>query len=110
MREHHARLTTQFLDGLSKIDGVRVLGNTKRMRIGGHLVSFTIDGLHAHDIASYLGMEGVAVRAGHHCAQPLAEYLGLSASVRASFYLYTTESEVEALLMGLKKAQQHLKR
>ncbi len=110
MRVHHARLTNLFLDGLAKIEGVRVLGNEERMRREGHLVSFNIDGVHAHDIASFLGMQGIAVRAGHHCAQPLAEYLGVVASVRASFYLYTTETEVEALLSGLQKAQQHLKR
>ena len=68
------------------------------------MVSFTLAGVHAHDLATVLDAEGVAIRAGHHCAQPLMRRLGLQATARASFYLYNTEEEVEALLEAVRKA------
>jgi len=65
------------------------------------VVSFTMEGIHPHDVAQILDMEGVAVRAGHHCAMPLHEKLGLPATTRASFYLYSTLDEVDRLANGL---------
>ena len=61
-------------------------------------MSFTIDGMHAHDVAAYLSNYGICVRAGHHCAQPLAKKMGIGATVRASFYVYNTHEEVEKFL------------
>ena len=77
---------------------VRILGPINQLVQRGHLVSFVIDGMHAHDVAAYLDQYGICVRAGHHCAQPLAMRLSYDASLRASFYLYTTERDVVALI------------
>ena len=90
-----------LINGLEKIEGIKILGDKHTPR---HLVSFTIDGIHAHDIAAYLDEEGVLVRAGHHCAQPLHKLLDIDASVRVSFYLYNTEDDIEKLLRALYKA------
>jgi len=70
----------------------------------GGLIAFTLDDLHPHDIAQFLDQEGVAIRAGHHCAMPLHNKLGLAATARASFYLYNTPAEVDALVAALVKA------
>ncbi len=87
--------------GLARIARVRVLGNpTERCAI----VPFVVDGIHAHDLATVLDAGGVAVRAGHHCAQPLAERLGTPATVRASFAAYNTAEDVEALLTGVERS------
>ena len=72
----------------------------------GGIVSFNIDGLHAHDIATVIDRSGVAVRAGHHCAQPLMERLGVTAVCRASFAMYNTKEEVDALVAALKRAHE----
>ncbi len=94
------RLADRAARELSSIPGVRVY----RPREGSGVVSFTLAGVHAHDLATVLDAEGVAIRAGHHCAQPLMRRLGLQATARASFYLYNTEEEVEALLEAVRKA------
>ena len=75
----------------------------------GGLVSFNLEGVHAHDLATALDEEGVAVRSGHHCAQPLHDRLGLAASVRASFYLYTTEDEIDRLVTGVVRVRDHFR-
>lgn len=98
LRAHEAALCTRVIDELSKIKKIRLLGPIEQLRESGHLVSFTVDGTHAHDVAEYLNKYGVCVRAGHHCAQPLAKKLGIAASVRASFYAYNTLDEVERFL------------
>ena len=105
---HERVLCNQLLDGLQKIPGVRILGNTELLRANGHLVSFVVDGIHAHDLAAFLGYKGIAVRAGHHCAQPLADMLGIDASLRVSFYLYNTEHDVTSLLSVLTQGIQEL--
>jgi cysteine desulfurase/selenocysteine lyase len=69
-------------------------------------VSFTVDGLHPHDVATIIDRAGVAVRAGHHCAQPLMERLGVTAVCRASFGMYNTKAEVDALVEALKRARE----
>lgn len=69
-----------------------------------HLVTFTIEGVHAHDIVFFCNDRGIALRAGHHCAQPLMRKLGAPASARASFHLYNTEAEVDALAHALQEA------
>ena len=67
------------------------------------IVAFTVKDIHAHDVAQILNEDNIAVRAGHHCAMPLHSYLGIDASVRASFYLYNSEHDVEKLIASLKK-------
>jgi cysteine desulfurase/selenocysteine lyase len=98
LRAHEAALCARVIDELSTIKKITLLGPIEQLRQNGHLVSFTVDGMHAHDVAEYLNKYGVCVRAGHHCAQPLAKKLGIAASVRASFYAYNTMAEVERFL------------
>jgi cysteine desulfurase/selenocysteine lyase len=98
--EHDGRLARYAMERLRKIDGLRIFGPEQR----GAVVAFAIDGMHPHDVASLLDESGIAVRAGHHCAQPLHELLGVPATTRASFYLYNDESEVDRLVEGLGTA------
>jgi len=93
---HENALTTQALDVLSRVRGVRVLGPTTNVDRGG-AISFTLEGVHPHDVMQLLDSRGVAIRGGHHCARPLHERLGVQSSTRASSYLYTTPAEIDAL-------------
>ena len=93
-------LLTYATAALSSIPGLRIVG-TAGQKAG--ILSFTVEGVHPHDVASILDREGIAVRAGHHCCQPLMARLGLPATVRASFALYTTREEIDALVAGLHK-------
>ncbi len=98
--DHEASLGHRLVEGLSAIDGVRVLGGGIDLpRVG--LASFDIPGIHSHDVGQFLDDQGIAVRVGHHCAQPLHRRLGVTSSTRASTYLYSTESEVDAFLEGV---------
>jgi cysteine desulfurase/selenocysteine lyase len=100
---HEAALGSRLLDGLRAIDGVRVLGGGIPLpRVG--LASFDVAGIHSHDVGQFLDDRGIAVRVGHHCAQPLHRRLGVTSSTRASTYLYTTEAEVDAVLGGVAAA------
>ena len=92
-------MTEYALGRLEEIPGVRVFGPPADRR--GGIVSFEVDGVHPHDVAQVLGFEGVAIRAGHHCTQPLMRRLGLQATNRASFYLYTLREEIDQLVDGL---------
>ncbi|HBY06002.1 MAG: hypothetical protein UV38_C0002G0246 [candidate division TM6 bacterium GW2011_GWE2_42_60] len=103
LQKHETFLTARFIDGIAKIPDIRILGPVERMREQGHLVSFVVKGMHAHDVAAYLDQFHVAVRAGHHCAQPIHNKLGVPGSVRASFYIYNTEQDVDILVNALKK-------
>lgn len=94
---HERRLAQTMLAGLSSIPGVRTVGPVVGEDRAG-LVSFDIAGVHAHDVGQFLDAQGIAVRVGHHCAQPLHRRLGLTATTRASTYLYTTDADVERLL------------
>ena len=85
---------------------MRVFGPPVERRAG--IVSFDVAGIHPHDVAQILDWEGVAVRAGHHCTQPLMARLGVAATTRASFYLYSIPEEIDRLVEGLRKVQQHL--
>jgi cysteine desulfurase / selenocysteine lyase len=101
---HEQHLLSYALERLAKVEGLRIYGpQTLEMR--GAAVSFTLDGVHPHDIASILDGEGVAVRAGHHCCQPLHAVLDIPATTRASFYLYNIPEEVDRLVAGLEKAR-----
>lgn len=99
IQQHEHALLERAWAGLEQMEGVRLLGPPPAERAG--LVSFVLDRPHAHDIAQLLDREGVAVRAGHHCTQPLHDRLGITASTRASFYLYNTPGEVDRFLEAL---------
>ena len=102
--EHDRRLTAYALERLAEIPGLEVQGPADTADRGG-AVSFDIPGIHAHDVATILDEQGVAVRAGHHCAKPLMRRLGLTATSRASFYVYNQEDDVEALVDALGVAR-----
>jgi len=100
---HEHKLVQYAMERLSEVDGLTIYG--PKHRAG--LVTFNIDDVHPHDVATVLDVEGIAVRAGHHCAQPLMRWLKVSATARASFYLYNTEEEVDAFVEGLIKTKEY---
>jgi cysteine desulfurase/selenocysteine lyase len=102
VREHEKELTAYALDRLRDL-GARVFGPTD-VEVRGGAVSFWFRDIHPHDLAQVLDHEGVCIRAGHHCAQPLMRVLGVPATARASFYVYNLPSEVDALVAALEKA------
>lgn len=101
IRDHSEALATRAAAALRKLPGVRVFGPLEQRA---HLVTFTIEGIHAHDIVFFCNDRGIALRAGHHCAQPLMRKLGAPASARASFHLYNNDAEVDALITTLQEA------
>lgn len=101
--KHDLELTGVALDRLSDVPGLSIQGPRDLVDRGG-VVSMSMDGVHAHDLATILDDEGVAVRAGHHCAKPLMRRLGVAATARASFYVYNTEDDVDALVKALRRA------
>lgn len=100
---HERSLMAHAQARLSEIEGLRIYGPAVGERSG--VVSFTLDDVHPHDLATILDGEGVCIRAGHHCAQPLMRRLNLTATARASFYVYNDEEDVDALLAGIMKAR-----
>ncbi|MGI8880859.1 MAG: cysteine desulfurase [Jatrophihabitans sp.] len=102
---HENELTEQALAGLATLDGVRIVGPTDAVDRGA-TISFTVEGVHPHDVAQLLDEQGIAVRAGHHCARPVCVRYGISATTRASFGVYTTPAEVDALVTGVAHVQQ----
>jgi cysteine desulfurase/selenocysteine lyase len=103
VREHERRLGEYAYRRLSELEGVRIYGPEEN-RTG--LVSFSLPDVHPHDLSQLLDEEGIAIRSGHHCAQPLMRRLGVAATARASFYLYNTEDEVDALVEALVRARE----
>ncbi len=104
VREHERAITDYALERVAEVPGLRVFGPPRGAeRLGP--VSFEIDGIHAHDVSEILDRHGVAVRAGHHCAQVLMDRLGISATARASFGVYTTPEEIDRLVDGLEDAR-----
>ena len=101
---HEREITRYAYDRMAEVEGLRILGPGPEAR--GGLIAFTLEGVHPHDISAILDRSGVAVRAGHHCAQPLHDRLGIHASARASFYLYNTLAEVDVLVDALHKAEE----
>jgi cysteine desulfurase/selenocysteine lyase len=101
--EHEHELTAYALERLGEIPGLRLFGPPVERRAG--IVSFELEGVHPHDIAQILNWEGVAVRAGHHCTQPLMLRLGVAATTRASFYLYSIPDDVDRLVDGIAKVK-----
>ncbi|HEL1012104.1 TPA: cysteine desulfurase [Streptococcus equi subsp. ruminatorum] len=102
---HEADLVAYTLPRLQAIAGLTVYGPNRADERSG-VLAFNVDGLHPHDLATALDYEGVAVRAGHHCAQPLHKYLGLHSTVRASFYLYNTRKDCDRLIEAILKAKE----
>ena len=105
---HEREITEYAIERLVEIPGLNLLGPSSSGKKGG-VVSFTLDGIHPHDVAQILDQDGIAIRAGHHCAQPLHETLGISASSRASFYLYSLPEDVDRLVEGLYKVKEIFK-
>jgi len=103
VEQHEHELAAYALDQLGEIPGITVYGPPAERRAG--IVSFNVEGIHPHDVAQVLDLEGVAIRAGHHCCQPLMQKLGVAATNRASFYLYTLPDEIDRLVAGLHKAK-----
>jgi cysteine desulfurase/selenocysteine lyase len=103
IERHERELTEYALGRLGEVPDLTLYGPPADRRVG--IVSFTLDGVHPHDVAQVVDSEGVAVRAGHHCNQPLMAKLGVTATTRASFYLYTLPAEIDRLVDGLHKAR-----
>ncbi|MFD2629016.1 cysteine desulfurase [Oceanobacillus kapialis] len=101
--EHEQKVVSYAMEKLHTIDGIKIFGPEKRAG----LITFNLDDVHPHDTATVLDAEGIAVRAGHHCAQPLMRWLEVSATARASFYLYNTEEDVDRLVNGLLKTKEY---
>jgi cysteine desulfurase/selenocysteine lyase len=100
---HEQQIMSYAMDRLSEVSGLRLLGPALDKR--GGVASFTLEGIHPHDVAQILDQDGVAVRAGHHCAMPLHDRYHIPATTRASFYLYTTTEEIDTLVNGLEKVK-----
>ncbi|KAF0996315.1 cysteine desulfurase [Geobacillus sp. TFV-3] len=100
---HEHELAQYALERMADIEGVTVYGPKERAG----LVTFNIDGVHPHDVATVLDAEGIAIRAGHHCAQPLMKWLHVTATARASFYLYNTKEEIDRFVAALQKAKEY---
>ncbi len=109
IRAHEKEMVAYAMERLAEVPGVQMLGPTDPELHGG-LVTCTLDGIHPHDLATLLDADGIAVRAGHHCAMPLHLRLGLPATTRASFYIYTLPEEVDALVAALYHAKQIMSR
>ena len=100
---HEAELLAHGTEELSRLPGLRIVGTARRKAA---VLSFVVEGIHPHDLGTILDEEGVAVRAGHHCAQPVMDFFGVPATVRASFGCYNTHDEVERLVAGVRRAQE----
>lgn len=103
VNRYEHQLATYALERFKELDGATVYGPQHRAG----LVTFNLDDVHPHDASTVLDTEGVAIRAGHHCAQPLMKWLGVSATARASFYLYNTEEEIDELIAALRKTKEY---
>ena len=107
LRQREDELTGLALTGMKEIPGIRVLGSADGAQHSG-ILTFTVDGVHPHDVASILDADHIAVRAGHHCAQPLMDYLGIPSATRASIAFYNTENEIQAFLHSLRQVRRKM--
>ena len=107
MHRQELALTQRTLAGMADMPHIHIIGSDKPEEHNG-IVTFTVEGVHPHDVSEILACDGVDVRAGHHCAQPLLQHLGLSATVRASFAFYNTENEVDRLLQSLSTIRERM--
>ena len=108
IHQHEDELIDYVMPKLQNIEGLTIYGPKDNKKRSG-VIAFNIEGLHPHDVATALDMEGVAVRAGHHCAQPLLNYLDTSATARASFYIYNTKADCDKLVEALQKTKEFFK-
>ncbi|MEV9641397.1 cysteine desulfurase [Mammaliicoccus sciuri] len=106
IEQHEHELAGYAMEKMSEVDGLAIYGPTDPGKRAG-LVTFNLNDVHPHDLATVLDMNGIAVRAGHHCAQPLMKWLECSATARASFYLYNTTEDVDRLVEGLRTAKEY---
>ena len=106
IHQHEENLTTYLLKEIQKIEGISIVGPVDSSQRGG-TVSFTVAGIHPHDLGQFLDSAGIAVRTGHHCAWPLTRALGVPATTRASLYLYNDESDIDALITGITEAKKY---
>ena len=106
IEQHEHELAAYAMEKMSAIEGMTIYGPKDPSKRAG-IVTFNLDDVHPHDVATVLDMQGIAVRAGHHCAQPLMKWLNVSATARASFYLYNTKDDVDRLVEGLQKAKEY---
>jgi cysteine desulfurase/selenocysteine lyase len=100
-----SELLAHLTEEMDRVEGLRIIGNAPEKAA---VVSFLVEGAHAHDLATLLDLEGVAVRSGHHCAHPLMQFYGVPATCRASFAFYNTHAEIEAFVAALQKARRLL--
>ena len=103
IEQHEHELVAYALERMADVPGITMYGPAPERRAG--IVSFNLDGIHPHDVSQVLDYDGIAIRAGHHCCQPLMQRLGVAATNRASFYLYTIPEEIDRLVEGLHKAR-----
>ncbi|MFB3160040.1 cysteine desulfurase [Neobacillus sp. 179-J 1A1 HS] len=106
IRLHEEKLVNFALEQLLAVDGISIYGPDQPEQRSG-LITFNVNNIHSHDLATILDSKGIAIRAGHHCCQPLMKWLNVSATARASFYLYNTEEDVDLLVNAIKKAKQY---
>ncbi|HLU45696.1 MAG TPA: aminotransferase class V-fold PLP-dependent enzyme, partial [Natronosporangium sp.] len=104
IQAHEQRLTAYALEALAQVPDLRIFGPATTEDRGG-IISFELEGIHPHDVGQVLDSLGIAVRVGHHCARPTCRRFGVAAMTRVSFYLYNTESEVDALIAGLEQVR-----
>lgn len=106
IEKHEHQMAAYAMDKMSTIEGLEIYGPADPQQRAG-IVTFNLNDVHPHDVATVLDMSGIAVRAGHHCAQPLMKWLEVTATARASFYLYNSESDVDRLVEGLRSAKEY---
>jgi cysteine desulfurase / selenocysteine lyase len=106
IRSHEEKLVNYAFDQISEIEGISIYG-PKQFKQRSGLITFNMNNIHPHDLSTILDSEGIAIRAGHHCCQPLMKWLNVSSTARASFYLYNTEEDVDLLVKGIKKAKEY---
>jgi len=104
IREHEKKLLKYGLKKIGEVKGVKIVGPMDT-EIRGGVLTFVVNNVHAHDVAEVLNSEGIAVRSGHHCTMPLHERLGLTATIRASFYVYNDKKDIDKLIKGIKKVK-----
>jgi cysteine desulfurase/selenocysteine lyase len=100
---HETALLSEALEALQSIDGLRLVGTPDRRK---GIISFLVDDIHPHDLGTILDQEGVAIRAGHHCAQPVMAHYGVAATARVSFSIYNNRADIEHLVAGIRRAQE----
>jgi Selenocysteine lyase len=108
VESYEKELVSYVLPKLLEIDGITVYG-PHDVDLHSGVISFNLTGLHPHDVATALDMDGVAIRAGHHCAQPLMKYLGLVATARASFYIYNNKQDADELIQAICDTKEFFK-